>query len=541
MGKRLTDILNKYLQPFFGNLGQINWAFFILLIGAVNVKLYVKAAVCIGYFFYLLYKKIPLERKLYGVSVFYCFMALYSIVSAFMHHSLQREGYWLGFLYGIIQWLIPGILFYLFYVTVINTKKEVFEKTVSLFFTLNVVVSIVQLASMMIASRSMMPYWVFDKADYFGVSTGDHLHGVFGSNSITNAAICSLGSIFFLYRHKITKALLCLFVMLLCTSNITLFFFIFILLVMVFTVKKYPLRNQVVLFLLSTVIIYPVLSPGNLKYMNTVYKKIFLTHEQSPNFNNQYLNSMDAWSRSELRDKHKQINGTVINPNYISELKVLRQNGTVPLVLHSSVLLDQDSVKKCFYNMYYLSTSRTPLVHYAKPAKLFSMKQTVNYLSSDWAHCVFGAGMGNFSSKLAIKMTGLGLQGTYPEKYVYADTPFVKFHLFSILYCISQPVALHSALNMPNSVYNQIAGEYGMIGIFIFIFLYIGFWWKNRKELGYGKYLIVLLFMFLGIEYWFEMISFTVIFELLMLMDMHLYNKENGATTISGDGSDARI
>ena len=112
-------------------------------------------------------------------------------------------------------------------------------------------------------------------------------------------------------------------------------------------------------------------------------------------------------------------------------------------------------------------------------------------------------------------MTGLGLQGSYPKERIYISKDFLQYHFYTLLFFLSRHAAEHSVMNMPNSTYNQIAGEYGVLGLLVFVVFYVGFVVRNRSKTKLGLYSAALLFMFLGMEYWFELISLTVVFELM--------------------------
>ena len=188
----------------------------------------------------------------------------------------------------------------------------------------------------------------------------------------------------------------------------------------------------------------------------------------------------------------------------------------------------ENDIKKLIQQWYGVRHEDMALSTFHNPIKLYTNLQTVDYLFSDMRNFIAGAGIGNFSSKQAIKTTGLGLQGTYPIKNLYASESFLEYHMYSLLYVLGLPVSEHSIINMPNSVYNQIAGEYGFLGVVLFVFLYLGYIWKKKKLLGAAVFIVLLTLAFLGFEYWFEMISLTVIFELLMFIKIYDKRTANG-------------
>jgi len=131
-----------------------------------------------------------------------------------------------------------------------------------------------------------------------------------------------------------------------------------------------------------------------------------------------------------------------------------------------------------------------------------------------------GDGIGNFSSKLAFKVSSLDITGGYPAKYTYIDHDFLTNHLDLYLNFFSKRAGYHSLTNSPFSVYDQLLAEYGLIGFLLFCFYYLGFFAKNLKALTYGSPIILLTILVLFIDYWFEQLSILILFELLLLLDI---------------------
>src|SRR5207302_6774921 len=53
------------------------------------------------------------------------------------------------------------------------------------------------------------------------------------------------------------------------------------------------------------------------------------------------------------------------------------------------------------------------------PGKIIAFQQTFQFLNQHPRRILTGNGMGNFSSKLALRATGLNYAGGYPKKFVY--------------------------------------------------------------------------------------------------------------------------
>ena len=76
------------------------------------------------------------------------------------------------------------------------------------------------------------------------------------------------------------------------------------------------------------------------------------------------------------------------------------------------------------------------------------------------------------------------------------------------------------ASNTPDSVYFQVIGEYGVIGLFCLLLLYFGYFIRPIRKMSYGLAAIFLLAGAFLAEYWFEQFSIVILFELLLFLDM---------------------
>jgi hypothetical protein len=114
----------------------------------------------------------------------------------------------------------------------------------------------------------------------------------------------------------------------------------------------------------------------------------------------------------------------------------------------------------------------------------------------------------------------LNIAGNFPVAYTYTHPAFRENHLALYLFYFSRSDGLHSLLNYPNAVYNQVAGEYGIAGLLCLFFFYFGFFFRRLKK---GSHALALLLMLAGLfftEYWFEQLSIVVFFELLVFLDI---------------------
>ena len=155
--------------------------------------------------------------------------------------------------------------------------------------------------------------------------------------------------------------------------------------------------------------------------------------------------------------------------------------------------------------------------------KIVSVKQTYQYWTESWLHFVFGAGGGKFSSRTAF-ITG-GEYINYPEEYIYLSPEFKKNHFQLWNNEILSNDHMDGTANQPFSFYNKIVGEYGLIGIFLFL-LYMSVFFRNYKRLSFGKVILFTLPLFLFLDYWFEYFTVIIFFEAFMFIDMKRENDQ---------------
>ncbi|MEO6541425.1 MAG: hypothetical protein ABIN74_10555, partial [Ferruginibacter sp.] len=154
------------------------------------------------------------------------------------------------------------------------------------------------------------------------------------------------------------------------------------------------------------------------------------------------------------------------------------------------------------------------------PGKWVALQQTSRYFMKHPGKLITGTGVGNFSSKLAFRATSMKVTGSYPQKYSYIHEDFKSNHLDLYVYYFANKDGYHSIINSPNSAYDQLMAEYGLMGIFSFIFFYIAFFVKQLSKQAYAVPLCLFFLGALFIEYWFEQLSIIILFELLLFLNI---------------------
>lgn len=508
---------------------NINWMFLLFLAGATYVKLYIKVAAIIAYAAYCIYQQYEF-KKVKRIHAFYILMPVIGLVAAFSQQAFQNDNYFFAFSFSSIYWVVAGAISYLLYIAVINQKSIVIHNTFKGFIALNAIVSLGELGKMIIDSGELMPYWHWGPNMYYGGATGDHILGLTNNISVTNAMICALAGLYFIFHKELKWALLCVVISILCTSNLTLIFLLVILALVILIIKDTTIRKYAVYSFVLSSALYPILTYDNIEYFGTVYEEDikYKAYTEVELEKIQKISSRE-WTEDEKTPKKpfKRKNNNYYKLllkdsfamayisdlqyiNYYKEIQPDKNSGIVPL----------GNIHNLMKDCYGIEHGEMPLSTYHYPIKIYTHLQVLDYLRRN-NNFLLGAGPANFSSKTAIKATGLGFQGSYKRNKIYASVPFLEYHLYSLLYVLGLPASEHSILNMPNSSYNHLAGEYGFAGVLAFLFLYLGYCFVYRKQLGKGVYLVLMMLMCFDFEYWFEMISLTVIFELLLFTYIH--------------------
>lgn len=495
--KRIA-FLNRYLST-------INLPLLIFLVLIFNVKFVIKLFAILLLVPYFKDLKHIFSWKNARIPFFYLFII---ILEAFKYAAVTMDfslNYTLVFCFGILQWSVSLLAIYYLRLTIDRNNPAIIHNTIKAFFLLNFLVSLFFLA-ILLFYPSLLSYWGFgENISFQHSSAGDTILGITFDNSTVNATLNSIGLIYFLYKREYLFSLICIAVIVLCTSNVTLVLIMATLGLMVLTVRSKILRFHTLIAICTCLLFFFLISPYNRQYIRNYFIQLYILNKNT-----------DIPTVATVDSTITDSNGIIVQ---------------VPTIMPDTAYkFDNTRFRKSLTNLLTLRQvdSDIPELYLTnddferKPGKLISFFQTYNYLKSDFDHLVFGSGMGRFSSKLAFRVAGEQNFGGYPKRYQYVSPEMEKNHLRTFLYYFRSDASKHSVMNYPTAVYNQL-GEYGLSGALVFIFFYLGFFIKRFRQLTYGRYLIVALLAFFFMEYWFEMYSLVICFELFMLLNI----KEN--------------
>lgn len=530
---------NLYRRTF-SYIKSVDLIFLAFMILIFNVSLPMKVTgLLLLYLFRFNFRFIFSDFKTNSQPRFYILMIVLTIVGLFLNYRLWNANYFVLSAFGIVFWLISSLVLNQLKQAVEKTDNEKLHRTVQLFFVLNAIVSISTLLGIILITKSN-PY-TFEGMDLkYHTSTGDSIKGILFDFSSTNAVINVFGFIYFLYKQNFKTALLCLIVLLITTSNVNNVVLSGVLILIVVFHKNKLFKTVAVCSLGLIVIFYAKITPTNTEYMNNEFNKTSskkmplpvvsnsepakkepsaeeVKRQQTEIFQRYYISNVAKKVSRNNSDNQRNIN-IAINKLHSREREI--QSQTDPVFKEQMQLKQRNlaDYMKDFYHDTAIVISEFQGKDY--PGKLMSCVQTVHYILSGIKPCIFGAGAGMFSSKTAFKASGIGTFGKYPAQFKYLSPEFSENHLRIYCYFFSQPVGKHSVTNTPFSAYNQLLGEYGILGILVFAVFYIWFFLKRFKSLSYGRLLLPLCLFFLISDYWFEHLSIIIMFELLMLMDL---------------------
>jgi len=468
--------------------------------------------------------KFGLRKK--RLPLFYPAMMLLCILQFAIHHSWSTSSFLVSAL-GIGYWAICFLVVHQVKLSIEADARRT-ENALTAFFILNCIVSAWQLVMTMLDSGSINPYTYEGMDLKYHTSTGDYIKGILFDTSNANMIINAFALFYFLRRQRYILSLLALIVALLATSNlgnlILLFFLLYIILI-----DQTKLHKLIALCFIGVMVIFLAkVSPNNFLYFYNKAGTILSTKKPSrqeaapvappasiaPQMTEeQYLSHYI----NELEKKQAATEEITIRKQQLSELQKPR-----PLKKDSSYTGTLQSRHDYLIAYAQKTFNDTVLYHTSSkiPGKLIAMQQTLHYTCSSPLNLLLGAGPGNFSSKLAFKVSGIDVYGHFPKQYAYISPPFKDNHLRLFCYYFLMPPAEHSVINTPNSVFNQLLGEYGLIGLALFLLLYVWFFARHYRWLNAGKIILPMFLAFLFTEYWFEQFSVVVLFEAVLLLEI---------------------
>lgn len=522
-------------------LAAIDWKLlvFLLLFGQVKLLLKVVAVLMI----FIFRPNFRFGFRDGRLPLFYLAMIAIAVINLLLTGLFRDIHYDMAFVLGCGYWLLCLAAMHQVKLAVeINTAEAIY-KTLVVYFILNAVVSLAVYTGIVIETGTINPYRYQGNYQKYFIGTGDYIKGISFDTSTTNAILNAFGVLFFLYKRNLALTLVCMLVLLLTGSNmINILLVLVFLFVIIFQSNRD--RKSVILICLAMLTVFWVkISPQNNTYIAATWEKITGGDKKNIQSASKQLRITErpdsTLSPSEKKEKTARLYVDSITLAMSKTRKTAVQEILPDTVLSvtGKPLLPHDNIHTpAFQHKWDTTALQKQLSVYVKkenledstvqipgekklPGKILAWKQTLAFLQSHPRKLLTGAGMGNFSSKLAFRITGLGIAGNYPQQYQYVNPDFKKNHLELQLSYYTCNDSLHSLTNSPNSVYGQLLSEYGLLGVAAFIFFYLFFFAKQYKKMDYGRPVLLLMLAVFFTDYWFEQLSVVVFFELLLFLD----------------------
>lgn len=532
-----------------------DWHLLLFLVLFLDVKLAVKILAIILIYILQPDFKFGFRLKNTRLPVFYLIITGIALLNWLINKDLHSINYTVVLLTAIGSWLLCILASHQIKYCVEKNNAGLIHNTLLIFFIINAAISFFNIATIISETGAANPYLYQGQYQKYFIGTGDYIRGITFDTSTTNALINAFGVVYFLTRKNAVMVCVCMVVLALTGSNfINISICIVFLLLVVF--KSDRDQKSLIFVCLGFLVIFMIkISPHNNGYAIATFKDIFFPKTIRDFVPPPPSLPITAIPDNQLNPEQRKEKRAQL---YIDSLKLATAKKQTAIVAAPSAKqtaaikeklelpkpdintrpyqtrTDTDAEQRKLLSFIDLHSIKLPLSgqkHFKTnlPGKYIGLQQTFNFFKQHPGKVLLGDGVGNFSSKLAFRASGLGFSGGYPQKYVYISPEFLTNHLDIYLNYFSKRPGLHSLTNSPNSTFDQLLAEYGLFGLIAFIITYLSFFLKQYRIITYGLPILLLMISGFFVEYWFEQLSVVVLFELLLFLDI----KEHPIKTIT--------
>ena len=474
----------------------------IFLLLFLNVKLIIKLVavifICSARFDF----KFGFRFKNSRLPLFYPIVILIGVFNWVLYAQFTNLNYSIALLTGISFWLFCILAIHQVKLCVELNTRLVIHRTIKVFFIINAIVSMVAYMLIVFKTGVINPYLYQGEYQKYFIRTGDYIQGLSFDTSTTNSVLNAFGVIYFLHQKKATMALLCMAILLVTGSNVT-NVILSVVLLFIFIFKSDRDQKSLILICFFFLVIFMVkVSPQNNQYLANYIEKILQREKVKNKLPSQIL-SIRETPDSILSPEDRKQKIAILYLDSLHQVQIEKQNSSAtklmaaiekpvipgdsihtPKFQHVSFItpVEENMVDFIQNHPTELPISSDANFHPLYSGKLIAWQQTFEYLKQHPEKIITGAGIGNFSSKLAFRTSGIKVAGSYPGRFKYINNAFLENHLDLYLYYFSKDDGLHSVVNNPSSVYDQLLSEYGIAGLFAFCFFYIGFFLRRYQR-----------------------------------------------------------
>ncbi len=545
-------VVSKTFLTFKKIKGLADWKLLLFLVLFLNVKLAIKVpAIALIYLLQFNFK-FGFSLKNSRLPLFYLLAILIALLNWIVSCNYLDVNYNIVLATGIGFWVMCILAMHQVKLFVERNEPDTIHRTIVIFFVLNAVLSLCNLGAIILQTGAINPYTYQGQYQKYFIGTGDYVRGLTFDTSTTNAALNALGVIYFLHKRNAAMLLVCVIILLLTGSNFT-NIVLLACFALLFFFKSNKIQKSLIAVSIMLLVVFMVkTSPQNYMYVHETIKNSLHQAQTVPVAGTLHTslpkpgprpalpitltpdNQLNAEQKKQkTAQRHIDSIYVVMNPVHaIRTPQAGKTDAGRPIIPKPDInsrpyqhIADTNDYQRrllAFIGMHKpeLPLSAGPKYNTQLPGKAISGMQTLHFFDRHPVKLFLGAGLGNFSSKLAFRASGLGFAGGYPKKYIYLSPDFLSNHLDVYLNFFSKKTDYHSLSNSPDSVYDQLLAEYGLLGLAAFLVWYLGYFLKHYKVLTYGLPMLAIVLAMFFIEYWFEQLSILVFFELLLLLNI---------------------
>jgi hypothetical protein len=544
--QRLHELYDRIALPVKDFFRSLDWQLLLFLVLFLDVKIVCKLIAIVFIYAFRPTARFGLRRKGSRLPLFYMGMIGIALVDWLLYRLYADRNYTITLLCGILGWMLCLLAIHQVKLSVERSGAPALHRTLLVFFAINAVLSFLMLARIMVETRTINPYTYQGNFQQYFLGTGDYIRGLTFDTSSTNAFINAFGVLYFLYRKRAAMLLTCMSVLLLTGSNATTLLLLIALAWPFFFRSDREQKSLIVVCCFLAILFFVKISPQNHIYVAYKTEQTIKGGKIDDSVANQIVPRITDRPDSELDPEQRKLKIAIQYLDSVSYLfwlskdSIFRSQGNLSPIIAP---LPKPNIHRPEYQRGKDTGSmRQRLLQFVQdehmerqvndvgagccrvPGKLIAMMQTEKFMAAHPMRLLTGDGLGRFSSKQAFRSTALGIAGKYPAGWRYIAKDFQDQHLALYLFYFAHGLELRSMLNAPDCVYDQLAAEYGLAGLALFAFLYIGFFIRHFRRLSYGIPLLFLLSAGLLTGYWFEQLSIVVLFECMIFLDI----KEGG-------------
>ena len=481
----MTALINLYKKV----MEKVDLPFLLFILTISSNKIYLKIFALILIFILRPKFNFFFSRKL---PLFYPLIIILSVFQFLVFGGDFSSTHLLVFFVGVLYWFICYAYMFQAYLFVEQNTFEKINNTIIIYVILNFCFCLFNYFQICIQTHTLFPFLLGEGE--FGASTGDHITGIFGRPSYVNAIINTLLAIYFIHNKKAGLFILASFAALLSFANIINLIFIGVLFIYLVFADDNRKRLIIGLNILLCFLMYFFISPDNYIYVKkTIGLSVGHEREIMPDVISAPENSKPVLAPQSVK---------YVNDSSAANQKIL--------MIRRDLLFNSDYKH---YKTYY------PVDIKSAPGKKIAVLQTINFLKDKPSALFFGAGVGNFSSRLAYQFSGRDSSRLFMKLPHYCSGYYFKNNLLIYDSMRQLPNEYHSIKHFPNNFLSQLLGEYGLIGFVLFFFCYIYFFFKRSNSRLFFFTLLLCVGAYLMLDYLYEFFNIMVIVEMLLFID----------------------